>query len=77
VVSKIGVRDYIPSVGDHHYYFLSDYRLLKWAMPFDKWIENGIDTMWVKKGVIIQKELEKRNWKKVMLVILYIITNWY
>jgi hypothetical protein len=53
VVSKIGVRDYIPSVGDHHYYFLSDYRLLKWAMPFDKWIENGIDTMWVKKGVII------------------------
>lgn len=60
-VSKIGVRDYIPSVGDHNYYFLSDYRLLKWAMPFDKWIENDIDNMWVKKGIVIQKELEKSN----------------
>lgn len=58
VVSKIEVKDYIPSIGDHKYYFLSDYRFLKWAKPLDKWFENGIDSMWVKKGIALQKELE-------------------
>lgn len=49
-VSKVGVTDYIPSYGDHRYYYLSDYTILKWAKPVDDWTVASIDTLWAKKG---------------------------
>jgi hypothetical protein len=61
VVSKVRVTDYIPQFGDHKYYFVSDYHLLKWASPLDNWIVNRIDTMWAKKGNEIQQSFAKQD----------------
>jgi hypothetical protein len=44
-VSKMGITDYIPSKEDHHYYYLSDHLLLKWAKPLDDKIVAAIDTL--------------------------------
>lgn len=58
VVSKVGVSDYIPSFGDHRYYFLSDYPALSWAKPLDKAVVNGIDSMWQRKGRKIEAAIQ-------------------
>ena len=57
VVSKVGVKDYIPTFGDHKYYYLSDYPALKWTSPLDEKVVNAIDSMWTNKGRKIEKEL--------------------
>jgi hypothetical protein len=59
IVGLQKVTDYVPNVGDHYYYEVSDYSLFKWAKPIDKWVVNSIDTMWVNKGKEIQKDLEE------------------
>ena len=60
VVSKVGVTDYIPSVGDHYYYSLSYYKPLGWAKPIDDKVIAFIDRLWIKKGVQIEKKIEDR-----------------
>ena len=50
IVTKVGVTDYIPSFGDHHYYALSAYAPFRWAEPLDNKVNNGIDSMWERKG---------------------------
>ncbi len=50
-------KDYIPAVGDHHYFTLSSYALFKWVEPFDKYVENSIDSIWVRKGKAIEYQL--------------------
>lgn len=50
VVSKVGLRDYIPSAADHHYFYLSGYPAFQWAKPLDEKVVTGIDSLWVKKG---------------------------
>lgn len=57
IVTKVGVTDYIPYYGDHHYFTLSGYRAFTWAEPLDKAVENGIDSLWVEKGRAIQSEI--------------------
>jgi Protein of unknown function (DUF3667) len=57
IVSKVGVTDYIPSAGDHYYYTLSSYKLLKWTKPIDEWAINGIDSLWVNKGRKIEASI--------------------
>src|SRR5882757_660843 len=57
IVSKVGVTDYIPAFGDHHYYPLSEYVPLKWTKPLDNAVVNGIDSMWTRKGRQIEAEL--------------------
>jgi Protein of unknown function (DUF3667) len=67
IVSKVGVTDYIPSHEDHHYFALSDYKLLGWTKPIDEWVVNSIDSLWVNKGRKIQSEIEiglKENYVK-------------
>ncbi len=59
IVGRIGVTDYIPASDDHHYYSLSVHKLFKWAAPLDNFVEKGIDTMWVKKGVEIQQQTDE------------------
>jgi Protein of unknown function (DUF3667) len=56
IVSKVRVTDYIPNYGDHNYYQLSDYKLLKWTKSADEWAVNTIDSMWIQKG----RDMEKR-----------------
>lgn len=60
IVSKVGVKDYIPTFGDHHYFSLSDYKLLQWAQPLDDKIAANIDSLWVKKGRVMQAEIEEK-----------------
>jgi hypothetical protein len=61
IISKVGVTDYIPSENDHHYYYLSAHKMFGWAAPIDEWAVNSIDSIWVKKGRLIQKALEEEN----------------
>ena len=49
VVSKVGVTDYIPNMGDHHYYKVSDYPALRWAEPLDQAVEESIDSAYYHK----------------------------
>jgi hypothetical protein len=58
VVSKVGVRDYIPSHEDHHYFYLSNHKLFTWAEPIDKWAVDGIDSLWERKGRSLQLPIE-------------------
>jgi hypothetical protein len=44
-VTKIGSKDYIPTMFDYQYYSLSDYGFLKWAKPADEAIESRIFKM--------------------------------
>jgi hypothetical protein len=44
-VSKLNIRDYIPSKEDHHYFYLSDYAIFKWAKPLDEKVVATIDTL--------------------------------
>lgn len=60
IVSKVGVTDYIPQFGDHKYYYVSDYRILKWTSPLDNWVVSRIDTMWANKGTEIQQSLAQQ-----------------
>jgi hypothetical protein len=53
-VSKIGSTDYIPSLYDYKYNYISDYSLFKWAAPLDKKIDNSINNLIQNK----QTELE-------------------
>ncbi len=50
VVSKVGVTDYIPNYGDHHYYYLSSYPVFKWTEPLDEKVVTAIDSAWTRKG---------------------------
>jgi Protein of unknown function (DUF3667) len=50
-------KDYIPAVGDHHYFGLSSYIIFKWAEPLDNYVQASIDSSWVKKGKEIEKQL--------------------
>lgn len=59
IVSKVGVTDYIPSVGDHYFYSLSNYKPFGWAKPIDEKIITTIDALWVKKGEEIQSSMQK------------------
>ena len=58
VVTKVGVSDYTPSFGDHHYYGLSGYAAFKWARPLDEKVVNAIDSAWTRKGRIMQREIQ-------------------
>jgi Protein of unknown function (DUF3667) len=57
VVSKVGVSDYIPTYGDHHYFSLSGYTVFKWAEPIDNKVVNAIDSAWTNKGRKMEAEL--------------------
>lgn len=59
VVSKVGVTDYIPTYGDHHYYYLSSYPIFSWAKPLDEKTVNAIDSAWTRKGRKMEAELAK------------------
>jgi Protein of unknown function (DUF3667) len=58
VVSKVGVRDYIPSHEDHNYFALSNYKLFTWAEPIDIWAVKSIDSLWERKGRELQAPIE-------------------
>lgn len=60
-VSKIGVTDYTPAMGDHQYFFLSQYMPFKWAAPLDTAIVKGIDKMGDNKIDSIKKEIIENN----------------
>jgi hypothetical protein len=59
-VSKLNLSDYIPSKDDHHYFFLSDYALLKWAKPVDEKIVAAIDTLQQRKYDEMVTDRKKR-----------------
>lgn len=58
VVSKVGVTDYIPNVGDHHYFQLSEYPAFRWASPLDEAAENAIDSAYYHKQQKIYQAIE-------------------
>jgi len=49
VVSKVGVTDYIPNPGDHHYYYLSDYPAFRWTEKADTKMVSAIDSAYTHK----------------------------
>ncbi len=59
IVSKVGATDYIPSHEDHYYFPISSHVLFKWAEPIDIWAINGIDSLWERKGRILQTHIEE------------------
>jgi Protein of unknown function (DUF3667) len=57
VISKVGVTDYIPNQGDHHYYELSMYPIFKWAQPLDEKVVAAIDSAYYHKQQGIYTDL--------------------
>lgn len=59
VVSKVGVTDYIPNMGDHKYYRVSDYPLLQWTSPLDMAVEKSIDSAYYRKQLSVNQALQE------------------
>lgn len=66
-VTKIGVTDYTPSMGDHEYYTLSQYLPFRWAKPIDAAVMAGIDKMGDNKIGSFEKEIKEEYYNEKML----------
>ncbi|HYG40977.1 MAG TPA: DUF3667 domain-containing protein [Cytophagales bacterium] len=88
VTHTIGSRDYTPFYGDHHFFFLSDYKILSWLQPIDQTIVNAIDSLdkWKQSRLdLSEKELiqlfSEHSWvySKILVILLiplYSIVFW-